>query len=105
MSFTEIGPGNTTKPTAKRDTTRVFSFIIIIIMNRQLSVVASYESRYLSCPAVSHICRLVFSPSTSILFIWKSTPENRKADFQCLKSRMCQRHLIKCLLWNPPSVV
>lgn len=74
-------------------------------MNRQLSVVASYESRYLSCPAVSHICRLVFSPSTSILFIWKSTPENRKADFQCLKSRTCQRHLIKCLLWNPPSVV
>lgn len=41
------------------------------------------EVLYLSCPAVSQICRFVFSPSTNILFIWKSTPgekKKRKAD-------------------------
>lgn len=36
-----------------------------------------HEGKYLSCPAVSQICKLVFSPSTSILFTWKSTPKNR----------------------------
>lgn len=33
---------------------------------------------HLSWPAVSHICRLVFSPSTSMLFIWKSIPDQKR---------------------------
>lgn len=32
---------------------------------------------HLSCPAVSQICNVVCSPSTSSCFIWKSTPARR----------------------------
>lgn len=36
-------------------------------------------SAHLSCPAVSQICSVVCSPSTSSCFIWKSTPARRSS--------------------------
>lgn len=107
MSFTEIGPGNTTKPTAKRNTTLCLVSFIFILKSLQKELVAPYESQYLSCPAVSHICRLVFSPSTSIFFIWKSTPEKQKTDFNVwYQECVCGVSLnAMCLPWHPPSVV
>ena len=57
---------------------------------------------YLSCPAVSQICRLVFSPSTSIFLIWKSTPINHNPPDShlthinwnlCIFVPYCERHL------------
>lgn len=67
----------------------------------------SQYSTHLSCPAVSHICRLVFSPSTSILFIWKSTPANQKKAALNVWNQECISVWLNvmCLLWHPPSVV
>ena len=42
---------------------------------------------HLSCPAVSQICNVVCSPSTSSCFIWKSTPARR--DNQVLLLCVC----------------
>lgn len=39
-------------------------------------------SAHLSCPAVSQICSVVCSPSTSSCFIWKSTPARRSSQAQ-----------------------
>lgn len=91
VSFTEIGPGDATKPIEIQS----FHFQVCFAFNC-LSFI------YLSWPAVSHICRLVFSPSTSMLFIWKSTPEQEN---KSLKSEM-KNHQYRMCWWDcPPSVV
>lgn len=69
VSFTEIGPGNATKPIKNKF---ICSAVCLATALYGLSFI------YLSWPAVSHICRLVFSPSTSMFFIWKSTPDQKR---------------------------
>lgn len=95
MSFTEIGPGDATKPIKRT--------IILLVKGGVMSHHSGLSPLfYLSCPAVSHICRLVFSPSTSMLFIWKSTPEQKNKSLRSDRKNH-QYHLP----WRdcPPSVV
>lgn len=121
MSFTEIRPGNTAKPTEDSSIIecRLYSYAIIkrnMLSNCKHHIFLSllrWETQsvqYLSCPAVSHICRLVFSPSTSILLIWKSTPESQKTDLHVwnqdtisvLLNLICFRRCSPSVVWMSP---
>lgn len=76
VSFTEIRPGYAPEPTWSKEKA------CTVLCDCQRSSLFPY----LSCPAVSQICRLVLSPSTNIFFIWKSTPEKNKMLIKTLDS-------------------
>lgn len=104
VSFPEIRPGNTPESEGGKRTV-VFSLIVSTVQTsnvvytftlewhflRNVSLEnALEEEAYLSCPAVSQICRLVISPSTSIFFNWKSTPDSNNKTHHLIKlNRFC----------------
>lgn len=80
--------------------------LTFLVDSTMFFTVANQSLNYLSCPAVSHICKLVFSPSTSILFIWKSTPEKWKTDLNVWNQEYVSVLLnMMRLLWHSPNVV